>query len=579
MQKREVLCHTSTPIVYYLEREENGLFVKKIADKEEKEQIRECYILDLDTEEEISYHMVAEFPVCVKTGEKSIEILSDENIEEVKIVRYEGVPHCDILGGRVSLDFEKGKEFEEAVFQFYWKTLIPSVIERTKAIHYPVKDGYVVSTLQEEVYAGTYPDVDHEFQIKGRMAVCSNFDLDVVRRMMELQLKLMREDPTHAYRNPCALQPNGDREYHVRRNSMDRSENAEMFLLTGNIELIESVWLYLSATKDFEWFKKYRKDLEGVLSLVESCMDTYGGLWSDVYYEDQVIKDGKVCIAAAFAAESMRKMSVLEEMAGESVQAQKYLKLAEKLAGALIQNTPEGFWDSEKNRFTDWIDRNAKVHDHIHLLANELPVLFGYATDFQTEHIDALIEANLEEFQRFPSFVSARIQDYTDDEIGDGGPYDLCAAGRYWCWDFEYWVMKKRADILEEQLWKVSQQAKVDNYMMGERYDMNHVYYISEKNWHGAERYYEYPCVFIWNLLHGYLGIKPDLQADFRIEPLLNHDGRVRLDGTNYEVEYAVCGEKLELKNLADKARDFVICWKGKEVRTTLGSDESYYVS
>lgn len=91
MQKREVLCHTSTPIVYYLEREENGLFVKKIADKEEKEQIRECYILDLDTEE-ISYHMVAEFPVCVKTGEKSIEILSDENIEEVKLYAMREFP-------------------------------------------------------------------------------------------------------------------------------------------------------------------------------------------------------------------------------------------------------------------------------------------------------------------------------------------------------------------------------------------------------------------------------------------------------------------------------------------------------
>ena len=46
-----------------------------------------------------------------------------------------------------------------------------------------------------------------------------------------------------------------------------------------------------------------------------------------------------------------------------------------------------------------------------------------------------LIDANAEEFERFPSFVAAKIADYDKSEIGSGGPYDLCAAGRYWYWD------------------------------------------------------------------------------------------------------------------------------------------------
>ena len=79
--------------------------------------------------------------------------------------------------------------------------------------------------------------------------------LAVVRRMMELQLKLMAEDPEQAFRDPCAIQPNGAREYHVRRNSLDNSENAEMFLVTGNIEIIESACFYYAAVKDDDWLR------------------------------------------------------------------------------------------------------------------------------------------------------------------------------------------------------------------------------------------------------------------------------------------------------------------------------------
>lgn len=570
---QEVICKSPKPLIYYIREEENGIFLKKAG--EHSVELLECYVLDdaADGKTE-SYYITSRegFQVKSETG----MVLITGEVSPVTIEKFSGVPHRNIMGESISMEFMHGEKFEEAVYQFYWKTLIPSVIERTAADAYPVQDGYVVSTLQAEVYAGTYPDVDHEFQIKGRLAMLDCFDLGVVRRMLELQLKLMREDPEGAWRNPCALQPNGIREYHVRRSSMDGSANAEMFLLTGNIEIIESTWYYLSATKDWNWFRAHKEELEGVLSLVEACIDKKGRLWSDVYYEDQVIKDGRECIAAAFAANAMKCMADLESRVGDEEKRLKYLQLSEKLAEALIQESPDGFWDNENKRFTDWVDRNSVVHDHIHLLANQLPVLFGYATEEQEACVARLLEENFDEFQRFPSFVSARIQDYTEDEIGDGGPYDLCAAGRYWCWDFAYWKKKKRAEVLEQQFLSVCEQAKLDHYLMSERYDMNHVYYIDEKNWHGAERYYEYPCVFIWNLLHEYLGIKTDMDADMRIEPMLMKDGTVRLNSAAYGIQYRIKGDTLTVKNLADKEKSFVICWKQKEGRVVLKPEEEY---
>lgn len=118
------------------------------------------------------------------------------------------------------------------------------------------------------------------------------------------------------------------------------------------------------------------------------------------------------------------------------------------------------------------------------------------------------MDAKRDEFQRFPSFVAAEIEQYTLSELGDGGPYDLCAAGRYWCWDAAYWSWRKDGSMLSRQLQQVMEQASKDGYIMGERYDMNHVYYIDDKNWHGAGHYYEYPCVFSWVLLHEYVGIR-----------------------------------------------------------------------
>lgn len=557
-------------VFYALKKENNQHYVTHHFTEE---YVDNCWILSVDTKEGKSYHIAADTPFHVKRMDGRETEVSITGREGVTVHEFCGCPCADIFGNRIELDIRNGKLFEKAIAGFYWKTLLPCVIEQTKALKYPDREGYVISTLQEHVYAGTYPDVDHEFQVKGRLAMGNWLDMDIIRRMLELQLRVMEEDPEGAYRDPCAIQPSGVREYHVRRNSMDGKTNAEMFLITGNVEIIELIWYYIAVTKDFGWLEKHMEGMEGALSLVADCMDRYGRLWSDVYYEDQVIKDGRECMSAALAAHSFKLMAELERRLGREKKAVYYTELERRLAGNMIAQTPAGFWDKEAGRFVDWIDRDSVIHDHIHLLANELPLLFQYADTAQKAAVDGMIAEHFDEFQRFPSFMSARIQDYTDSEIGDGGPYDLCAAGRYWCWDFAYWHAKGRKDVLENQLLAVCGQARQDGYYMGERYDMNHIYYISERSWHGAANYYEYPCVFLWNMITGYVGVKPSMEADLKLEPMLQGEGRVRLENPIWGIEYEYRKESFSIQNLLDEQRCVEL-----DIRKLAGRENTLFV-
>src|SRR5580698_2769199 len=332
--------------------------------------------------------------------------------KSVTLSRAEARPHSDPFGHRFSLEFADGAELEEALAGFYWGTILPSVVEKTMAASFPYHSGYVLSTLNVNSYAGSYPAVDHEFQIKGRLAMGSEADLDIVRRMIELQFKLMNDDPENLYRMPTSVQPDGRREYHVRRNSEDKHQNAAMFPLTGDIEVIEEAWRYYKARKDAAWLRSNIGNLEAAADWILSNTDQYDRVWSDVYYEDQVIKDGRVTQAQAFAAHAFGLLAAMENLLGRRDEAARFDGAAKKMADVLVAPLPMGYWDAKNGRFIDWVDRDGKAHDHIHLLANELPVVFGYATPEQSAQVSRLIDTNTEEFERFPSFVAAKIADY-----------------------------------------------------------------------------------------------------------------------------------------------------------------------
>jgi len=464
-------------------------------------------------------------------------------------------PACDIFGRGIKLDIPYGEKFEQAYARFYWDNLLCQIAERTlMRDKSDIRDGYVFSTLNKKAYAGTYPAVDHEFHMKGRFAVGGAAEASLIKRMLELQLKVMREDKTGRSKNLCAVQPNGSREYDVWRKSQDRKCKAQMFRVTANIEFVEGMFNYYCLTKDIEFVRSNIDALERNCAYIERFIGADGLLDSHVYYEDQVMKDGKVAQAQCFAVNSFRLMERLEALLARPGQAAHYAALAKRLGEATTLEFPKGFWDAAHGRFVDWIDSNGEAHDHIHLLANQLPTLFGLASDEQAKSCAEAMKQHSEVFRKFPSFVAAKIEDYTQAEIGTGGPYDLCAAGRYWCWDAEYLAFLGDGEGLLRQLLQVADQASLDGFLMGERYDMNYVYYNTgedgARNWHGASLYYEYPNVFLYALICLYLGVRPGFDCDLIVNPLIP-GGTVTLEA--HGLSYRIMDDSLHLTNLGGR--------------------------
>lgn len=457
---------------------------------------------------------------------------------------FDGLPLCDFCGNKFSLNFNDNSLFETALSRFYWESILNECGERTVMRKKKrLREGYVLSTLKIDFYGGTYPAVDHEFHIRGRLAMGDKFDIEVVKRMIELQLRVMRTDWRHQFRNLLSLQPNGRREYRIYRRSQNKKTKAIMFLVTANLEIVEEIYNYYCLTKDIDFLKNNIETVEAGLSYVQKFIDSNGRLWGDVYYEDQVMKDGANAQAQAFAVNIFSIMAKIEDILSCNEKAESYRKISRKMAENYVLPVPDGYWDSEKERYIDWIDRKGTVHEHVHLLSNALSVSFGLNDSERDEKVNRTISEHDDIFQKFPSFVSAKIEDYTDDEIGTGGPYDLCAAGRYWCHDAKYRKHLGASEILKNQLTAVANQAEIDDYKMGERYDMNYVYYNTgadgEKNWHGSPLYYEYPNVFADVLVHDYLGFSGDETADVLLCPCLAGYGTAEMESYGIKYEYS----------------------------------------
>lgn len=551
-EKVNTLKLKKTEQIYGSSISENELYViPPVFQPQEFEGSKFLWIIN-EKENSFSYIKTDGDYRVAKENEKRLIFFS----KEFTRTDFKGFPHCDFLGNSFHFNIGGSDKLTETLSEFYWKNLLCECAERSfmaKKKH--LREGYVLSTLNTNFYGGTYPAVDHEFHIRGRLAMGNAFDAGVVRRMISLQLRVMKTDWRRQYRNLLSLQPNGRREYRVRRRSRNLKKRAVMFPLTGNIEIVEELYNYYCLTKDLRFVKDSLTTVERGLAYVEKRIDKNGRLWSDVYYEDQVIKHGATAQAQAFAIKSFRLMGKLERIAGGESLAEHYESLSEKMAKNYVQDVPKGYWDSKNNRYIDWIEKNGRTHDHIHLLSNALSVSLKLNSEKRDGKIISMIKENDIVFQKFPTFLAADIAAYTDSEIGTGGPYDLCAAGRYWCHDAKYRKYIGEKDLILHQLLAVSKQAEADEYKMGERYDMNYIYYNTgkdaEKNWHGAEYYYEYPNVFTDVLIHDYCGISGHEKADCAVIPCLSEDAHIKME--SYGIEYTYESNTFSLKNLKQK--------------------------
>jgi hypothetical protein len=71
-------------------------------------------------------------------------------------------------------------------------------------------------------------------------------EISLIKRMLELQLRIMREDIKQLSRNVCSVQPDGRRQYNVWRRCKNLKDNAQMFRITANVEFVEAMHLFYS---------------------------------------------------------------------------------------------------------------------------------------------------------------------------------------------------------------------------------------------------------------------------------------------------------------------------------------------
>jgi hypothetical protein len=94
----------------------------------------------------------------------------------------------------------------------------------------------------------------------------------------------------------------------------------------------------------------------------------------------------------------------------------------------------------------------------------------------------------------------------------------------------------------------VAEEGAKNNYFMGERYDMDYVYYIDGKNAHGAEKYYEYPNVYTAVLISKLLGLTIPANADVSVAPHITSYGSVEFTTPEYALRYSYNEDGFALK-------------------------------
>ena len=302
-----------------------------------------------------------------------------------------------------------GKCWQQACAAFYWDTLLPCVVERTRAADFPTPDGYVLSTLGPHSYGGTYPDVDHEFQVKGRLAMGSPLDEDVARRMMELQLQMMREDPEGCGATPARCRATGSREYHVRRSSLDGTrQRAHVPDHRQRRDPGRSLAVY-RRVKDHAWLEDHIADLEGAASGIEDYIDpAMGGCGRMCITKTRSSRTGGCATRRLSPPTAFSLLAELEEFLGRDGPGGLLSQPRRTTGPRPDRPCPARILGPASQRFTNWVDRSGKAHDHVHLLSNELPALFGFAQPSRRSPCWRLVDEHLEEFQRFPSFVALR---------------------------------------------------------------------------------------------------------------------------------------------------------------------------
>lgn len=152
---------------------------------------------------------------------------------------------------------------------------------------------------------------------------------------------------------------------------------AELFHLNGNISWARTH--KSQCEKVLEFLLRRDSDNDG---LVEAMTDSYqekkGSDWIDVIwasYENAFLN--------AKMYEALIQWADVENILGDSIRADNYLQIAEKLKRRFNQSTADGgFWDPEKQWYVYWRDKDDRIHgSNLVTPVNFMAIAYGICDD------------------------------------------------------------------------------------------------------------------------------------------------------------------------------------------------------
>lgn len=164
-------------------------------------------------------------------------------------------------------------------------------------------------------------------------------------------------------------------------------------LLDSNTDQVINVAGLFHMNGNINWVRTHKSQCEKVLEfllrrdsdndgLVEAMTDSYqekkGSDWIDVIwasYENAFLN--------AKMYEALIQWADVENILGDSIRADNYLQMAEKLKSRFNQTTQEGgFWDAEKQWYVYWRDKDDRIHgSNLVTPVNFMAIAYGICDD------------------------------------------------------------------------------------------------------------------------------------------------------------------------------------------------------
>jgi len=261
-------------------------------------------------------------------------------------------------------------------------------------------------------------------------------------------------------------------------------------------------------TNDLEWLRKELPSINLTANHLATLVSSEGAVSGSGYYIERPTRFEYDGVAQCHVADAFRRVSKLNEVAGNKKAARNYLELAHRIE----TNFRSRFW--VKNQFAEYIHPDSgAIHKHGLSDTDWSSIALGLAAPDQT----TILWPRLKDEKRFyqggmPTCIVTQPEAYEKWESTLGDFYDMASMGRVWYVEATARTKMHDADGLIETIRMVCRQGQKDGYYWRERY-------TNEKGGYGGQKYCEYPANLIRIVQRYLLGVEHGLDGTLSIAP------------------------------------------------------------